>query len=355
MPEHRPHERWGPGRTPPWVGAEGWRPGRHMLRRIFGFILFLVLGGSLIGAVVATGLASLNGGERLAVVGVTLVAFVGFAFAARWMFTRTVAPVGELIDATRRLGEGETGVRVRSRGRGPMSAVAASFNRMAEGIEEDDERRRRLLADLSHELRNPLTVVRGEIEAVLDGLHRPDQLSNVIDEVDLMERLLDDLRLLALTEAGRLQLDREQSDIAHLVGDVVSSFSASLERHGITVRLDTDHAGEMWVDAHRLHQVLSNLISNSIQQMAGGGDLEISARQTDQALEIEIADSGPGIPEERLNHIFDRFVKGGDSVGTGLGLSIARDLVEAHDGTIEARNRPNGGAVFVVRLPTSGA
>lgn len=335
------------------MGTDGWRPGRHMLRRIFGFILFLVLGGSLIGAVVATGLASLSGGERWVVVGVTVVAFVGFAYTARWMFTRTVAPVGELIDATRRLGEGEAGVRVTSRGRGPMSAVTASFNRMAEGIEDEDERRRRLLADLSHELRNPLTVIRGEIEAVLDGLHQPDQLSNVIDEVDLMERLLDDLRLLALTEAGRLQLDREQCDISHLVGDVVSSFSASLERHGIGVQLDTGNAGEMWVDAHRLHQVLSNLISNAIQQMPGGGVLEVSARRTGKTLDIEIADTGPGIPEDRLAHIFDRFVKGGDSVGTGLGLSIARDLVEAHDGTIEALNRDGGGAAFLVRLPTS--
>lgn len=327
-----------------------------MLRRILGFILFLVLGGSLIGAVVATGLASLRGGERVVVVGVTVLAFVGFALAARWMFSRTVAPVGELIDATRRLGEGAPGVRVTVRGRGPMSAVAASFNRMARGIEEEDERRRRLLADLSHELRNPLTVVRGEIEAVLDGLHQPEQLSNVIDEVDLMERLLDDLRLLALTEAGRLQLSREECDVIHLINDVVSSFSASLDRHRIVVKVHSnDDPGETWADPHRLHQVLSNVISNAIQQMSEGGVLDISIRTAGQEVEIVISDTGPGIPDDRLDYVFDRFVRGGDSVGTGLGLSIARDLVEAHDGTIEARNRPEGGAAFVIRLPNSVA
>ncbi len=325
-----------------------------MLRRIFGFILFLVLGGSLIGAVVATGLASLSGADRWIVVAVTVLAFVGFAFAARWMFTRTVAPVGELIDATRRLGEGESGVRVTTRGKGPMSAVSASFNRMARSIEEDDERRRRLLADLSHELRNPLTVVRGEIEAVLDGLHQPDQLSNVIDEVDLMERLLDDLRVLALTEAGRLQLNRESCDVGHLVGDVVSSFSTSLERQGVEVHIDIEEdSGEIWADPHRLHQVLSNVISNAIQQMPSGGALEISADRVGDYLEIEIADSGPGIPEERIDQVFERFVKGGDSGGTGLGLSIARDLIEAHEGTIEAQNRPGGGASIIMRLPTN--
>lgn len=235
-----------------------------------------------------------------------------------------------------------------------MSAVATSFNRMAEGIEEEDERRRRLLADLSHELRSPLTVIRGEIEAVLDGLHDPHQLGNVIDEVELMERLLDDLRLLALTEAGRLQLDRQPCDITNLIRDVVSSFSASLDRHEIEVRVDTDgSAGEVWADPHRLHQVLSNLMSNAMRQMPDGGLLEILATRSGPDLEITVSDSGPGIPEERLQHIFDRFVKGGDSVGTGLGLSIARDLVEAHGGRIEARNRPNAGAIFTVRLPTS--
>lgn len=325
-----------------------------MLRRVFGFMMFLILGGSLIGAVIATGLASLSGGDRWLVIGVTLVAFVGFATAARWMFSRTIAPIGQLIDATRRLGDGETGVRITPTRRGPMSAVATSFNRMAEGIEEEDERRRRLLADLSHELRSPLTVIRGEIEAVLDGLHDPHQLGNVIDEVELMERLLDDLRLLALTEAGRLQLDRQPCDITNLVRDVVSSFSASLDRHEIEVRVDTDgSAGEVWADPHRLHQVLSNLMSNAMRQMPDGGLLEILATRSGPDLEITVSDSGPGIPEDRLQHIFDRFVKGGDSVGTGLGLSIARDLVEAHGGRIEARNRPNAGAIFTVRLPAS--
>ena len=327
-----------------------------MLRRIFGFVLFLVLGGSLIGAVIATGIASLQGGERWLVVGVTVLAFVGFALAARWMFSRTVAPVGQLIDATRRLGEGDTGVRVSVRGRGPMAAVAASFNKMAAGIEEEDERRRRLLADLSHELRNPLTVVRGEIEAVLDGLHQPDQLSNVIDEVDLMERLLEDLRLLALTEAGRLRLNREECDIIHLINDVVSSFSVSLDRHRIEVNLVAgEDSNDIWADPHRVHQVFSNVISNAIQQMNDGGILDVSVRNLDRMVEVSIADTGPGIPVDRLDHVFDRFVRGGDSVGTGLGLSIARDLVEAHGGTIEARNRAEGGAAFIIRLPHSVA
>lgn len=325
-----------------------------MFRRLFGFLFFLVLGGAALGAVIATGFASMSGADRWIVVGVTLLALVGFAMTARWMFRRTWQPVGELIDATGRLGEGEVGVRIRSRGRGPLSAVSASFNRMAERIEAEDERRRRLLADLSHELRTPLTVIRGEIEAVLDGLHPAGNLSNVVDEVDLMERLLDDLRVLALAEAGRLQLNREPCDLGRLIEDVVSSFSSSIESHGIGLDISIGNfLPEITADPHRLHQVLSNVVANAIRQMADGGTLGVSLRAERNELVVEVADTGPGIPEDRLENIFERFVKGGDSAGTGLGLSISRDLVEAHGGTMTATNRPDGGALFVLHLPVT--
>ncbi len=342
---------WRAGSQPPWAAKGEWGPGSHMVRRLFAFLFFLVLGGTLLGAIIATGFASLTGPNRWVVVGITLAALVGFGFTARWMFRRTWQPVGELIDATRRLGEGETGVRVRSRGRGPLFAVNDSFNRMAEGIEAEDERRRRLLADLSHEMRTPLTVVRGEIEAVLDGLHPPEQLSNVIDEVDLMDRLLDDLRVLALTEAGRLQLNTEPCDLQQIIDDVLASFASSIETHQIEVDLDGEDLPEVRADPHRIHQVLTNLISNAIQQMSEGGTLGIKAEANSNQAIISVTDTGPGISPSRLEHIFERFVKGGDSAGTGLGLSIARDLVEAHGGTISAANRSGAGAELVVRLP----
>jgi signal transduction histidine kinase len=223
---------------------------------------------------------------------------------------------------------------------------------MAVRLEEEDERRRRLLADLGHELRTPLTVIRGEIEAVIDGLHGPESLSNVIDEVDLMERLLEDLRILTLAEAGRLQLHREPTDIEGVIGDVVSSFSTALDARNVTEQVVVEPGmGELDVDPYRLRQVLSNLVSNALNQMQDGGKLEVSARLDEDTARIEVADSGPGIPSDRLEQVFERFVKSGDSTGSGLGLSIARDLVEAHGGTIAAANRPEGGAVFSIVLP----
>jgi signal transduction histidine kinase len=313
----------------------------------------MIFVGPLLGALLANLFGSFHGPRRLVVGGLAVLALLGLGLFARNRFRRTWAPVGNLIDATQRLGDGESGVRIPIAEPGPLAAVSGSFNRMASRLEEEDQRRRRLLADLSHELRTPLTVIRGEIEAVLDGLHDPQSLSHVVDEVDLMERLLEDLRVLTLTEAGRLQLHRETLDIEILVSDVITSFATLLESHGVvtTVEIQTD-LPEIEVDHHRLRQVLANLISNAAAQMPEGGSLRVQAREEGTWLVIEVSDTGPGIPKNRLERVFERFVKSGDSSGTGLGLSIARDLVEAHGGNLDAANRPEGGARFSLRLPT---
>jgi signal transduction histidine kinase len=323
-----------------------------MFRRIVGAFLFFFFIAAVFGAVVVTRFVAIRSGHRWVAAGLLVLFLLGFVTFARRMFGRSWAPVGDLIDATRRLGEGETGVRIEARAPGPFGAIGASFNRMAVRLEDEDERRRRLLADLGHELRTPLTVIRGEIEAVLDGLHDPESLSNVIDEVELMERLLEDLRVLALAEAGRLQLHKEATNIEDLIVDLVASFASSLEAQGVASEVDVEaEMAEIDVDHHRLHQVLANLVSNAINQMPDGGRLTVSARREQDTVVIEVSDTGPGIPEDRLEHIFDRFVKAGDSAGTGLGLSIARDLVDAHGGTLTAGSLSPRGAVFTIKLP----
>ena len=323
-----------------------------MWRPFIGIVLFLIILGPLLGVILANVFGVFRGPGRLVISGLAILALIGLVAFTRNRFGRTWAPIGALIDATKRLGDGETGVRIPITEPGPLAAVSGSFNRMAVRLEEEDERRRRLLADLGHELRTPLTVIRGEIEAVIDGLHDPESLSNVIDEVDLMERLLEDLRVLTLAEAGRLQLHREPTDIEGVIGDVVSSFSTALDERNVTSQIVVEpELGELDVDPYRLRQVLSNLVSNALNEMQDGGKLEVSARLDEAAARIEVADSGPGIPSDRLEQVFERFVKSGDSTGSGLGLSIARDLVEAHGGTIAAANRPEGGAVFTIVLP----
>ena len=328
---------------PPWNKGE-WGPGRHVGFRIFGFLFFLLFIAAVIGGLFAWLLSPNRGGLLLAGLLILLV----IAFTVRRAFARTWAPISELIDATTRLGDGDTSVRVKKAGRGPWAMVSQSFNRMAQRLESEDERRRRLLADLGHELRTPLTVIRGEIEAVIDGVHEPESLANVVDEVEIMERLLDDLRTLALAEAGGLELRLETTDLGALARDVLASFAAPLSRQNVEATLATvAEPVEVEVDPHRIHQVMSNLVSNSLAQMSDGGRLHVTVSQT----EITVSDTGPGIPEDDLARVFDRFERAADSTGSGLGLSIARDLVEAHGGAIAASNRSGGGALFTITLP----
>ena len=333
---HRGH--WGPH------GPSARGLGRHIGWRIFGFVFFLLVMSAIVGGFV-TWVVSPDRGILLAL---GLGVIVAFALMMRIVFRRTWAPVSDLIDATTQLGDGNTSVRMATRGPGPWSAVTSSFNTMAQRLEEDDERRRRLLAELGHEMRTPLSVIQGEIEAVLDGVYPPESLRNVVDEVGLMARLLEDLRTLALAEAGKLELVIEPTHIGQLTEDVVASFSTIISSQKVTIDLATDRdsiAAE--VDPHRLHQVIANLVANALNQMPDGGRLEVTVDSST----IAVADTGPGIAADQLEIVFERFTKSSDSKGSGLGLSIARDLVEAHGGTLTAANRSTGGAVFEVRLP----
>lgn len=323
-----------------------------MFRRVIGFVFFLVLAGMVIGAVVATGVAALSGSERWLIVVATVVVVLLFAFVARRMFRRNLAPVGRLIEATRRLGEGDHAVRLEIPRPGPVAAVFASFNKMAERLEEENVRRRRLLADIGHELRTPMTVIRGEVEAVLDGMHPADSLSNVVDEIDLIDRLLDDLRLLSMAEAGTLRLVTEPTDLGDLVHAVVASFSGLAASQAVDMDVDVaPGVPEIDVDPHRIHQVVSNLVANALSQMPQGGRLELGISANGDEVTILVDDTGPGLADDDVERVFDRFVRSSDSTGTGLGLSISRDLVDAHGGTITAANRAAGGARFTVVLP----
>lgn len=323
-----------------------------MFRRVIGFVFFLVLAGTVVGAIVATGFAALSGSERWLIVAATIAAMLFFALVARRMFRRNLAPIGQLIDATRALGEGDHGARMDVTGPGPFAAVSRSFNKMAERLEEEDVRRRRLLADIGHELRTPMTVIRGEVEAVLDGLHTSSDLSNVIDEIDVIDRLLDDLRLLSIAEAGTLRLQTEPTDVGDLVRAVVGSFSNIAGSQGIEVTVAADpEIPEIEIDPHRMHQVVSNLVANAVRQMPDGGLLELNVSADPETVSIVVADTGPGLGDDEVARVFDRFVRSTDSTGTGLGLSISRDLAEAHGGTVTAANRDSGGAMFTVTLP----
>jgi signal transduction histidine kinase len=265
-------------------------------------------------------------------------------------------PVGKLIDASGKLAAGDYTVRVPEVEGGPMSRVVQSFNGMAERLEQSSEQRRRLLADLGHELRTPLTVIQGELEAMTDGVHpiNQSQIEMLLEETRLLGRLVDDLRVLSLTEAGELALEKEAVEAAVVVDDAVGPYVSTAARIGVEIQTYSDH-GALVADSFRIREVLANLITNAIRHTRAGGSVEVSATRSGNGWRFAVRDTGTGIPLDALPHIFERFAKGRDSRGTGLGLSIARDLVRAHGGEMTASSEEGVGTVIEFTIPDSRA
>lgn len=331
---------WADSRGEFWAnpsrGAEAWAGfGRKML---FGALFFLAVVALVLSGIVwliATLLNSVGFLGLVAVLALTpvvLVVVVGSIFAAA---RQTWRPVRDIIRAAGSLADGDYSARVRPARSRSMRPVVASFNDMARRLESADEQRRRLLADVGHELRTPLTVIRGEIEAIRDGVHEPteDNLSMLISEVEVMERLLGDLRTLSLIDAGSLALHPEPTNLDELLGEVAEGHRRRADELGVVIKVDADDI-ELIVDPVRIREVLSNLVVNSLRAMKSGGALRLVARASGGGATIDVIDTGVGIPADELDQVFTRFHKGRASPGTGLGLSISRDLVEAHGGTI---------------------
>lgn len=344
----KPPDEWGPG-------ARAWQGfGRRIFLGFFvafafGVVVLVTLGAAL-AAVVRVAFAEWP--VMLLVPVLVLTAVVLVVRSAR----RSWRPVGDLVRAAGSLADGDYSARVGESGPASVRPVARSFNEMAQRLETADEQRRRLLADLGHELRTPLTVVRGEIESMLDGVHRPDpeHLELLLDEVAVMERLLEDLRTLSLAEAGALSLQLEPTDLSDLVSDVADGYRRSAADVGVIIGADgEDGLPEIVVDPVRIREVVTNLVVNGLRAMPEGGRLTLGVRRAPGQQVITVADTGVGIDPAETPDVFERFRKGSTSSGSGLGLTISRDLVRAHGGTISLTSTPGRGTTVEVRLPTT--
>jgi two-component system sensor histidine kinase BaeS len=369
--------RRGMGRRGMWGppgGAGGWPGGRHALARRFGcFIVMLAVLVVSIGLLVLWLLGTLlgmigpDGGPggigslvRVAALVVLVVGVVAISTGIR--LARSIArPLGDLVDAAGKVETGDYAVRVREIDRGPgeLRDLGRAFNTMTARLEADEAQRRRLLADVSHELRNPLAIVQGNLEALVDGVYPADEahLGPILDETRVLARLIEDLRTLSLAEAGTLALHREPTDLRVLIADVAESFQVRATGVGATLAAEVP-AGLpiLEIDPLRIREVVSNLVDNALRYAPSGGRVTVSTRVTEQAIEIAVADDGPGIPATLLPTIFERFAKSAESRGSGLGLAIAKAIVEAHGGTIAAESAPEStehpGTTIRVRLPT---
>ena len=319
-------------------------------------VLVLWLLSSLLGVVAAE---SALGHLARAASAVVLVVVVLMVLAGIQFGRRLVGPVQELVDAAGRIEAGDFAVRVRQPFRGPrdLRALTAAFNTMAARLETEEQTRRRLLADLGHELRTPIAVIEGHLEAILDGVYPADpaHLDPILDETRVLERLVDDLRTVSLAEAGSLSLHRESIDVGHLVSDVAAALSAKAT-DGRAIATDVAPGlPELEVDPVRIRQVLGNLLDNGLRYTPAGGTVHLTARPAIHPgfVEVAVADEGPGLAPEVRETLFDRFVKSPDSPGSGLGLAIARAIVEAHGGTIRAEAASPHGTRIAVTLPAA--
>ena len=269
-------------------------------------------------------------------------------------------PVEELTRAAQRLGQGDLSQRVQVKGGDELAVLGRTFNHMADSLQQSEDSRRAMTADIAHELRNPLAVQRANLEALQDGIYplTPENLQPVLEQNVLLSRLVEDLRTLALADAGQLKLECTTVELVSLVGRVADRFRPQADAQQVSLSVQALSGGEisLWLDPMRLEQILINLLSNALRFTPDGGKIELTLAAIPGAFQLSVHDSGPGIPEQALPHIFERFYRVDRSRsraegGTGLGLAIARQLAQAHGGALIAANHPQGGAVFTLTLP----
>jgi two-component system OmpR family sensor kinase/two-component system sensor histidine kinase BaeS len=269
-------------------------------------------------------------------------------------------PVTELTGATQSVASGDLGARVSTGHAGEFGALARAFNAMAARLQRADELRRNMTADVAHELRTPLSVIRGKLEGVIDGVYpaNEEHLAPILEEVAVLTHLVEDLRLLAQAEAGPLRLDRRPTDVGDLLRDARVNFTPRAEDRRVTLGLDLpDTLPEVPADWRRISQVLGNLIGNALQHTPPGGTVTLFAKALDDAVAISVRDSGVGIPPEAMPYIFERFWRGDKARvrteygGSGLGLAIVKQIVELHGGQIDVASELGRGATFTFTLP----
>lgn len=276
------------------------------------------------------------------------------------LFFQIVSPVQRLTSAAQKIAAGDLSQRIPTQSQDEIGALAMAFNQMADSLAQHEELRRNLITDVAHELRTPLTVIQGNLEAMLDGVlpTSPQEIATLRDETALLARLVSDLRLLSLAEAGQLKLERVKTDPAELVARAVEPFRVQAQSSQIELTMEiAPNLPSINVDADRIVQVIRNLLSNALRHTPSGGWVTVTCRRdkSDNLL-FTVADTGEGIPLDDLPFVFDRFYRADKSRsrasgGSGIGLAIVKQLVEAHGGKVWAESQPGQGTTFGVTLP----
>lgn len=366
------HEQWNRGFSAGWRSGGGRPPLRRVefVRRRLFFRRFAALAA----IVILLGLWGLfaliwTAASRLGVVDAStpripfvMIAswFTGLALVAFLRIGRRISvPLRAVMDAADRVASGDYTTRVDAHGPPPVRALAVAFNTMTERLERNDQQRRNMMADVAHELRTPLTVIQGRVEGLLDGVYPRDDagLELVLEETRVLSRLIEDLRTLALSEAGALNLEKEPTDLPALARDVAQAFAGEAAARRMAIDVRAEPAPPIELDPVRIREVLTNLVSNALRHSVAGGTvtLAVTVPSPGSGQRVAVTDTGAGMSAQEAQRAFGRFYKGADSRGSGLGLAIAHGLVLAHGGHIDIASEPGRGTTITVTLPDDAA
>ncbi|MFC4949260.1 HAMP domain-containing sensor histidine kinase [Pseudonocardia sp. GCM10023141] len=269
---------------------------------------------------------------------------------------RTTGPLAELTAAADDLAAGHRDRRAHVSSPDELGALAQSFNAMADAVDHEDALRQAFAADISHELRTPLAILQGQLESVRDGITAPDAalIASLHDEALRMGRLVADLETMADAGAARFTLHRRPVALAPLVGAVLDGLASPVAALGISIVRRLDEV-TVFADPGRISQVVTNLVTNAATYTPPAGTITITLTRGSDGAELAVADTGPGIPDDEMARVFERFFRGAAAPpgGSGIGLAVAADLVVAHGGNISVDSRPGSGSRFLVRLPTT--
>ena len=293
---------------------------------------------------------------------IALAAALAIGFITFRIITR---PIDQLTLAAQSLAHGDLTTRVTvddhptRLGSDELSELGSAFNTMADNLQQAEQLRRDMTADIAHELRTPLSVIRANLEAMIDGVYPADadHIHTTLDQANLLSRLIEDLRTLALAEAGQLQLVTRPADVTKLISSTLASFETQAKTQHLTLTANIE-AGlpVIELDPDRIKQALAILIANALRYTPANGSISVNARRESDHLLIEVSDTGSGIAPDDLPHVFERFYRADKSRsraggGSGLGLAIAKSIIEAHTGTIEARSEAGQGTIMRIELP----
>jgi signal transduction histidine kinase len=308
--------------------------------------------------------------QRTLLIAAVIAAGLGIVIGV--VISRTVSrPLSRLAQAARAFAAHNWAQRVQIGGTEEVAEVAVAFNDMADSLQHAETLRRNLMADVAHELRTPLTVLQGNLRAMLDGVYplERSEIATLYDETRLLNRLVDDLRELALAEAGQLKLNRQPIDLAALIGSTVANFMPMAEERGLALEANLDRVVTVVADPDRVGQVLRNLIANALWHTPPQGQVTVETQPIDRGICVTVTDTGEGIAPEDVPHVFDRFYRSDksrtrpstslhsaqDRGGSGLGLAIAKSLIEAMGGQIGVDSELGKGSRFWFTLPQATA